>query len=457
MSPLFKKKQKEEGSAQQKQGIEQSLEKPTEGICAKCGSTKLSFFDDGTGKCNNCGRTFNWKAALASPPAPQQLEPVQHPQSASQQPSAQFIESPQNVSQPLSQPTPVENPQLNAQTVVEPLPPSPPPAETQKDNDGGSVSTFPNPALPLPPSPEIPQQPVQPIVTPSIQTEGGFRRSERIEEALVDLKNRVERINDANERYRLEINEIKESIARIESRLHELTALYDAISAQFNPFIDVQIKRETVQSTETTPEKIGEELSDAVILDKVACPKCGELIPEDAKICPKCGTILEVSSTQSMPSNEAPLQALPQVPMFPQQPMFVQQLQSSPQRFTPLLQSIGTDYRSSLLAMRWIEYLLDRVDLNELPQVLDYYRKINWISNEVKADILWKIKGIKIEKKPSKPETKDGWRLSINDHLKTLMFIEMLRGTQLDKQNLEELEKEMEKLKKSNLEDFYGL
>ncbi|MEM3513482.1 MAG: FlaD/FlaE family flagellar protein, partial [Thermoplasmata archaeon] len=102
-------------------------------------------------------------------------------------------------------------------------------------------------------------------------------------------------------------------------------------------------------------------------------------------------------------------------------------------------------------------YLRDKVDLNELPQVLDYYRRINWISNEVKADILWKIKGIKIEKKPTKPETKDGWRLSINDHLKNLMFIEMLRGTQLDKLTLEELEKEMEKLKKSNLEDFYGL
>ncbi|MEM3444650.1 MAG: FlaD/FlaE family flagellar protein [Thermoplasmata archaeon] len=422
MAPLFRKK--EETAKPQER-----IEKPTEGICAKCGSTKLSFFDDGTGKCNNCGRVFNWKAVLSQTP------PEQSSQPQSQTLTGQFAEVPA----PAEQPPPIET--------VEPstTPPTETPPSIQPQIQTSTIETLPPP----PPPPEATPQPIQPIVTPSIQTEGGFRRSERIEEALAELKTHVERINDTNERYRLEINEIKESIARIESRLHELTALYDAISAQFNPFIDIQIKKETDGGTAQTAEKIGEELSEAVILDKVACPKCGELIPEDAKTCPKCGASLELAPIQSTPQIE--------IPQMPQQSMIFQQPQQSQFRNTPLLQSIGTDYRSSLLAMRWIEYLLDKVDLNELPQVLDYYRRINWISNEVKADILWKIKGIKIEKKPTKPETKDGWRLSINDHLKNLMFIEMLRGTQLDKLTLEELEKEMEKLKKSNLEDFYGL
>ncbi|MCX8173137.1 MAG: zinc-ribbon domain-containing protein [Thermoplasmata archaeon] len=453
MSPLFKKKAKEETSEQQKI----VPEKPTEGICAKCGSSKLSFFDDGTGKCNNCGRIFNWRAAITQPQLPQQPMPGQQPQPVSQPPAAQFTEATHGASMTPPPPPASEIPQSAAQPVAVPLPQPPQPTGTPGENSTNEISTFSQPPVTVPP-PEISQQPVvQPIVTPSIQAEGGFRRSERIEESLADIKNRVERINDANERYRLEINEIKESIARIESRLHELTALYDAISAQFNPFIDIQIKRETGQNPETATEKIGEELSDAMILDKVACPKCGELIPEDSKMCPKCGATLELSTNPVSPQSEIPQAPVPQIPQVLQQPVFFQQFQGSQPRLGPLLQSIGTDYRSSLLAMRWIEYLLDRVDLNELPQVLDYYRRINWISNEVKADILWKIKGIKIEKKPSRPEAKDGWRLSINDHLKTLMFIEMLRGTQLDKQNLEELEKEMEKLKKSNLEDFYGL
>lgn len=439
MSPLFRKKV--EKTTQQ----QSTPEKPTEGICAKCGSSKLSFFDDGTGKCNNCGRIFNWKAVLAQEALPKP-EQASMPQSMAQlQSQVAEIQQPQP---PQPQQSSTEFVKIETPQVTE----NPPQVEAATQTST-VAQTPPQPAAQL--APQQTSQTIQPLVTPSIQAEGGFRRSERIEEALADLKTQVERINDTNERYRLEINEIKESIARIESRLHELTALYDAISAQFNPFIDIQIKKETPESAERTPEKIGEELSEAVILDKVACPKCGELIPEDAKICPKCGASLELSPAQSTtPQVEIQPQA-PQMQPLLQQPLVSQQPPQS--KYTPLLQSIGTDYRSSLLAMRWIEYLLDKVDLNELPQVLEYYRRINWISNEVKADILWKIKGIKIEKKPTKPETKDGWRLSIDDHLKTLMFIEMLRGTQLDKQTLEELEREMEKLKKSTLEDFYGL
>jgi len=36
------------------------VEKPTEGICSQCKSESLDFFDDGSGRCMNCGRTFRW-------------------------------------------------------------------------------------------------------------------------------------------------------------------------------------------------------------------------------------------------------------------------------------------------------------------------------------------------------------------------------------------------------------
>jgi len=479
MAPLFKKKGKgEEEKAPQAQPAQPAtgqpaVEKPTEGICAKCGSTNLSFFDDGTGRCNNCGRIFNWKKALvpetqeSTPPQAQTLfkEAPAQPAAPSPGPPAQAPAQPEQLSTP--QPA-LEN---TAQSLAEqprvpsspPPPPQPVPQQPPQTAEPAGIS---QPQTVMPPGPQAqPVQQVQPmqISTPEVITAGTFRRSEKIEESIVDLKNKIERVSDTTERYRLEINEIKESIARIESRLHELTALYDAISAQFNPFIDTQIKRENPASEDATVAKqIGEDLTDAMILDKVACPKCGELIPEDSKVCPKCGANLEnpeQSLTQEKPSQENIAGTLPQGTAMPQPVMVTfPQMQMPPgtAKFGPLLQSIGNDYRSSLLAMRWIEYLLERVTLEDLPQVLDYYRKINWISNEVKADILWKIKGIKIEKKPQKIEGKEGWRLSINDHLRTLMFIEMLRGTQLDKQTLEDLEKEMEKLKNS-LGDFYGI
>lgn len=54
----------------------QWVTKPTKGKCAYCGSDLLEFYDDGTGICLNCGRTFSWLKPLAGPVAPaQKAEP----------------------------------------------------------------------------------------------------------------------------------------------------------------------------------------------------------------------------------------------------------------------------------------------------------------------------------------------------------------------------------------------
>jgi hypothetical protein len=36
------------------------VEKPEFGICILCDSDRLEFYDNGDGRCPNCGRTFNW-------------------------------------------------------------------------------------------------------------------------------------------------------------------------------------------------------------------------------------------------------------------------------------------------------------------------------------------------------------------------------------------------------------
>ena len=46
---------------------QQSRPKPTTGRCSKCGSTSLTFNDDGSGRCNQCGHTFWWDKSRAPP------------------------------------------------------------------------------------------------------------------------------------------------------------------------------------------------------------------------------------------------------------------------------------------------------------------------------------------------------------------------------------------------------
>lgn len=40
--------------------IAKPASKPQSGYCIRCRSTNLTFNDDGTGRCNSCGRTFRW-------------------------------------------------------------------------------------------------------------------------------------------------------------------------------------------------------------------------------------------------------------------------------------------------------------------------------------------------------------------------------------------------------------
>ncbi len=53
----------------------QWVTKPTRGKCAYCGSDLLEFYDDGTGICLNCGRTFSWLRPLSGPVTPAQRAP----------------------------------------------------------------------------------------------------------------------------------------------------------------------------------------------------------------------------------------------------------------------------------------------------------------------------------------------------------------------------------------------
>lgn len=53
------------------------VEKPKEGICSVCGSERLEFYDDGTGRCPDCGRTFRWASQEeieGGPPEPEVSE-----------------------------------------------------------------------------------------------------------------------------------------------------------------------------------------------------------------------------------------------------------------------------------------------------------------------------------------------------------------------------------------------
>jgi archaellum component FlaD/FlaE len=114
------------------------------------------------------------------------------------------------------------------------------------------------------------------------------------------------------------------------------------------------------------------------------------------------------------------------------------------------LEQIPTDPESIVVIMKWLQYLVERLGKNNLPDVLGYYVDIGWISDDVRLDLISYSKGITEE------QTQKGSHLThlpTRDHLQSLLFIQKLKGVQLDDRFLSKIERDMEKLVKS-LEEY---
>jgi flagellar protein FlaD len=105
---------------------------------------------------------------------------------------------------------------------------------------------------------------------------------------------------------------------------------------------------------------------------------------------------------------------------------------------------------TSIILLNWIEFLMEKVGRNNLVDVLDYYVEIGWISEEVSMKMFTYADGIDYYvEKPT-------WKLLPEDHTKSLMFIEQLRGNKIDKSAFSRLEREIDRVKHS-METLYGI
>lgn len=113
---------------------------------------------------------------------------------------------------------------------------------------------------------------------------------------------------------------------------------------------------------------------------------------------------------------------------------------------SPLLE-IRTDPESIVVLMKWLQYLVEKIGKTQLPDVLGYYVDIGWISEDVRLDLLNYSKGIIEENKGE--ARRDSANLPTKDHLQSLLFIQKLKGIQVDERFVYRIDREIEKLAKS--------
>ncbi len=194
-----------------------------------------------------------------------------------------------------------------------------------------------------------------------------------------DLKAEMDRIS-----YLLRSLEgLKNTMKDIESTVSELSGLYDMISANVNPFIDIEPFR---------PSN-GNGLNHDRIIDQGGVVHEGRGSGET--------TFSELSDIFTDDDEEDAIKEMSPVKAF--------------------------DLRSEEWALRWTQFLIDKVGKEGLEMTLDYYRDLGWIDEGI-IDKVMDISRGTVGPPRKREEGKVRWRMNAEDHVKTLEFIRNIRG-----------------------------
>ncbi|WP_423793320.1 FlaD/FlaE family flagellar protein [Methanocaldococcus indicus] len=115
------------------------------------------------------------------------------------------------------------------------------------------------------------------------------------------------------------------------------------------------------------------------------------------------------------------------------------------------LEDFPEDPISMGIAFKWIEFLVSKVGIANLPDILDYYNEIGWISNKVVIKLLRLAKNMRLLaglEEDIKPRDK----LTPSEHIMSFMYIEKLANRPINPETLELLEIELRRIKKWVLE-----
>ena len=291
-------------------------------------------------------------------------------------------------------------------------------------------------------------------------TEGFKNRLDKIDETVLELLSLYEVVSSTvNPFIGDKNNPMNEKIAEIEKKMNELGTKNPELP--LNLIGDMETKFKGLENNIEELKKIVESkpIDENALVEKVALMVVERIKPQSSQK-PIYGGMPQQSYQVQQPNQvQQPyqVQQLNQV----QQPYQVQQpprappyyanaQQVAPQNFEEeggqgvRLSYLDTRPETSIILLNWIEFLMEKVGRNNLFDVLEYYMEIGWISEDVSSKMMAYASGIDyFVERPS-------WKLLPEDHTKSLLFIEQLRGRKVDKMLFSRLERDVDKIIRSS-------
>jgi len=112
------------------------------------------------------------------------------------------------------------------------------------------------------------------------------------------------------------------------------------------------------------------------------------------------------------------------------------------------LKEIPNDPERIIIIMKWLQYLIDRCGRDNLSNIFDYYVDIGWISEDAKIRLVDFSHGITEDKTDGEIIKRDITNLPSKDHIQSLIFIQKLKGKELDKHFLDKIDGELNRISK---------
>lgn len=255
-------------------------------------------------------------------------------------------------------------------------------------------------------------------------------RLKKLEKNISDMQGKVSNLEETTGTMRSDLSEIKETVSRMEiavadvedikeeynnmeKSLRELSALYDLLSGYTNPFVEgVEI-----------PRKASDKFEGVSIDDEIRGP--GEALSEDEldRISADINPFIDdmepskpVVKTTPAPETKEPAAPLGEPP-------------------EPKKDQINSDF----WMLKWAKYLSDKVSQTQIGNLLDYYKDLGWIDEGIQEKMLNYFQGSRIDVtedemfepdmiitedgKVITEESDDAWKITMDDHTKSLEFI----------------------------------
>ena len=161
---------------------------------------------------------------------------------------------------------------------------------------------------------------------------------------------------------------LKSTMKDVESTVSELSGLYDLISSEINPFVDIPPIKQR--------KNIHGEEADVEETEKAAFRELSDIFGDDEE------TEEAIWDKMYLESEE--------------------------------------------WVLRWTKFLIDKVGKEGLEKILDYYMELEWIDQDLKGRVLEVAKGTPTRRKEGKRKT--SWKMDAEDHVKSLDYIRKIKG-----------------------------